>query len=94
MSPRIAKELSVIDIKAFWAFVAKNKTENHLHSIAKMKFRKITNSAHRYLTAQNILEYDFKAIDLNKVWVSGITYIETDEGCLYPTMAIDLFAPQ
>ncbi|CAA9202075.1 hypothetical protein FLACOL7796_04087 [Flavobacterium collinsii] len=65
--------------------------ENHLRSIAKTKFRKTTNSSHRYLTVQNILEQDFKTNYSSEVWVSNITYIETDEGCLYLTVIIDLF---
>lgn len=65
--------------------------ENHLHSIAKSKFRKTTNSSHKYLAAQNKLDQDFKASRYNEVWVSDITYIETNEGWLYLTIVIDLF---
>lgn len=65
--------------------------ENHLRSIVKSKFRKTTNSSHRYLTAQNILQQDFKTARYNEVWVSDITYIETDQGWLYLTVVIDLF---
>lgn len=65
--------------------------ENHLRSIAKSKFRKTTDSSHRLLTAQNILKQDFKASRCNEVWVSDITYIETEEGWLYLTVIIDLF---
>ncbi|WP_263361319.1 IS3 family transposase [Flavobacterium collinsii] len=90
-SPRIAKELSAIGIKVSRAFVAKIMMENHLRSIAKTKFRKTTNSAHRYLTPPNILEQDFKTVRCCEVWVSDITYIETDEGWLYLTVVIDLF---
>lgn len=90
-SPRIAKELSAIGIKASRTFVAKIMMENHLRSIVKSKVRKTTNSSHRYLTAQNILEQDFKTASYNEVWVSDITYIETDQGWLYLTVVIDLF---
>lgn len=90
-SPRIAKELSAIGIKVSRTFVAKIMMENHLRSIVKSKFRKTTNSSHRYLTAQNILEQDFKTARYGEVWVSDITYVETDEGWLYLTVVIDLF---
>lgn len=89
--PRITKELSAIGIKVSRAFVAKIMKESHLRSIAKTKFRKTTNSSHRYLTAQNLLEQDFKTTSFNEVWVSDITYIETDERWLYLTVVIDLF---
>lgn len=90
-SPRIAKELSAIGIKVSRAFVAKIMMENHLRSIAKTKFKKTTNSSHKHFMAQNILEQNFKVSHCNEVWVSDITYIETDEGWLYLTVIIDLF---
>lgn len=90
-SPRIAKELSAIGIKVSRAFVAKIMMENHLRSIAKSKYRKTTNSSYKYRTAQNILEQDFTTSRYSEVWVSDITYIETDEGWLYLTVVIDLF---
>ena len=90
-SPRITKELSAIGLKVSRAFVGKIMMESHLRSIAKSKFRKTTNSSHRYLTAQNILEQDFKTGRYSEVWVSDITYIQTNEGWLYLTVVIDLF---
>jgi putative transposase len=90
-SPRIAKELSAIGIKVSRAFVGKIMMENHLRSIAKTKFRKTTDSSHRFLTAQNILQQDFKTSRCSEVWVSDITYIEANEGWLYLTVVIDLF---
>jgi len=68
VSPRIAKELSAIGIKVSRTFVAKIMMENYLRSIVKTKFRKTTNSSHRYLTAQNILEQDFKTARYSEVW--------------------------
>lgn len=90
-SPRIAKELSAIGIKVSRLFVAKIMMENHLRSIAKSKFRKTTDSSQRLLTVQNILKQDFKTSRCSEVWVSDITYIQTNEGWLYLTVVIDLF---
>lgn len=90
-SPRIAKELSAIGIKVSRAFVAKIMMENHLRSILKTKFRKTTDSSHKYVTARNILEQEFSTSRCNEVWVSDITYIQTNEGWLYLTVVIDLY---
>ncbi len=47
------------------------------------KFRATTDSDHKLPVAENILEQRFEAASPNKVWVSDITYIPTEEGWLY-----------
>ena len=65
--------------------------EQHMQSIAKLKWKKTTNCAHNYIVARNSLNQDFKVNRRNEVWVSDITYIETDESWIYLTVVIDLF---
>lgn len=65
--------------------------ENHLRSIAKSKYKKTTNPPRNNRSAENRLEQIFKAARINQIWVSDITYIETDEGWIYLTVVIDLF---
>jgi putative transposase len=57
----------------------------------KRKFKATTNSKHTLPVADNILGQQFKAIAPNKVWVSDITYVPTDEGWLYVAAHKDLF---
>jgi putative transposase len=49
----------------------------------KRKFKVTTCSNHGLPVAENILSRGFKVNQPNKVWVSDITYIPTEEGWLY-----------
>jgi len=57
----------------------------------KRKFKATTNSKHTLPVADNILGQQFKVNAPNKVWVSDITYVPTDEGWLYVAAHKDLF---
>jgi len=57
----------------------------------KRKFKATTNSMHKLPVAQNLLGQRFKVRAPNKVWVSDITYVPTDEGWLYLAGHKDLF---
>jgi putative transposase len=58
----------------------------------KRKFKATTNSKHTLPIAENILGQQFKVTAPNKVWVSDITYVPTDEGWLYVAGHKDLFS--
>jgi putative transposase len=58
----------------------------------KRKFKATTNSKHTLPIAENILGQQFKVTAPNKVWVSDITYVPTDEGWLYIAGHKDLFS--
>jgi putative transposase len=57
----------------------------------KKKFKATTDSKHKLPVAQNLLKQEFKVYVPNKVWVSDITYVPTDEGWLYLAGHKDLF---
>jgi putative transposase len=57
--------------------VARLMKVNDLFARRKRKFRKTTDSNHRYPIAPNILNRNFKVSRANQVWVFDITYIET-----------------
>jgi len=57
----------------------------------KRKFKATTDSRHRLPVAGNLLNRLFEVVEPNKVWVSDITYIPTDEGWLYLAGHKDLF---
>jgi putative transposase len=90
-SPRIAKELKMLDIKASRHLVARMMRSHNMRSIIKKKFRITTGSSHKYPVAENVLNREFSVTDKNRVWVSDITYIRTKQGWLYLTIVIDLF---
>ena len=68
--------------------------EHGLYSIRHRKFKATTNSRHNYPVAPNLLHQDFHTDAPNKVWVTDITYIRTDEGWLYLAAVKDLFDRQ
>jgi putative transposase len=57
----------------------------------KRKFKVTTHSRHKLPVAENLLEQQFKVSQPNKVWLSDITYVPTDEGWLYLAGHKDLF---
>jgi len=57
----------------------------------KRKFKATTYSNHGLPVAENVLNQQFQVIAPNKVWVSDITYVPTDEGWLYLAGHKDLF---
>jgi putative transposase len=57
----------------------------------KRKFKVTTYSRHKLPVAENLLGQQFKVSQPNKVWLSDITYVPTDEGWLYLAGHKDLF---
>ncbi len=60
----------------------------------KRKFKATTDSRHTLPVAENVLDQQFKVYEPNKVWVSDITYVPTDEGWLYLAGHKDLFTSE
>jgi transposase InsO family protein len=57
----------------------------------KKKFKATTDSKHKLPVAENLLKQQFKVYEPDKVWVSDVTYVPTDEGWLYLAGHKDLF---
>jgi putative transposase len=57
----------------------------------KRKFKATTYSKHGLPVAENILNQQFQITAPNKVWVTDITYVPTEEGWLYLAGHKDLF---
>jgi putative transposase len=62
-----------------------------LHCKQKRKFKATTDSRHKLPVVENLLKQQFKVYAPDKVWVSDITYVPTDEGWLYLAGHKDLF---
>jgi putative transposase len=60
----------------------------------KRKFKVTTDSRHRLPVAGNLLDQCFQVGEPNKVWLSDITYVPTDEGWLYLAGHKDLFTKE
>ncbi len=63
-----------------------------LQSKHSKKFKVTTNSKHELPISPNLLQRDFGVQEPDRVYVSDITYIWTNEGWLYLAVTIDLFS--
>src|SRR5512144_436571 len=57
----------------------------------KKRFKATTASSHTLPVAENLVDQQFESSVPNRVWVSDITYIPTDDGWLYLAGHKDLF---
>jgi len=60
----------------------------------KRKFKVTTDSRHKLPVAPNLLNREFNIAEPDKVYVSDITYIWTNEGWMYLAVILDLFSRQ
>jgi len=58
----------------------------------RRRCRVTTESRHGLPIAENVLNRDFTAEDMNQKWVADMTYIWTKEGWLYLATVLDLFS--
>ena len=91
-SPRIHAHLQEMDIKCGRKRVERIMRENGIRAKHKKRFRVTTRSNDNHIFAPNILNRNFRVGKANKVWVSDITYIWTQEGWLYLCVIIDLYS--
>ena len=71
--------------------IKKLRTRLGIRCKQKRKFKATTYSKHNLPVAENLLNQQFQVNEPNKVWVSDITYVPTDEGWLYVAGHKDLF---
>jgi putative transposase len=94
-SPRITAELNDIGFKCGENRVAKLMKANGIQAKMKRRFKPVTtDSKHNLPVAENLLNQNFAVGELNKIWVSDITYIPTEEGWLYLAATMDLYNRQ
>jgi putative transposase len=92
-SRKLTEELVKIGFSCNRRNVAAIMCENNLFPCGYKKFKiTTTKSNHKYKVFDNLLSRNFKAATPNKVYVSDITYIKTNEGWLYLATVIDLFS--
>jgi transposase InsO family protein len=89
-SPRIYKELRKRGIFCNRKRVVRIMRINGIRAKTKRKYRITTNSEHNYPVAENLIEQQFNSAEVNKIWVSDITYIWTKEGWMYLCCILDL----
>lgn len=63
-----------------------------IHCRQKRRFKATTNSRHKLPVADNLLNQNFKTTAPNRIWVTDITYVPTEEGWLYLAGHKDLYS--
>ena len=91
-SPRIHAALKRRDEVCGLHRVERLMREAGICSKMRPKYQKTTNSKHAHPVAPNVLDQDFKVSIPNRVWVSDITYLWTDEGWLFLATTLDLYS--
>ena len=91
-SPRIWEDLQEAKICGGKQRVARLMRQAGLRAVVAPHFRVTTESKHALPVAENLLERDFGAREVNRKWASDITYLWTSEGWLYLAVVLDLFS--
>jgi len=93
-SPRIAKELREHGMPCGENRIARLMRLHGIFAKTKRRFKVTTHSKHHLPVAGNLLNRQFATNEPNKVWLSDITYIRTQEGWLYLAAILDLYNRQ
>jgi transposase InsO family protein len=88
---RLRQELAEHGVRAGICRLKRLRRKLGIRCKQTKKFKATTDSRHKLPVALNLLGQDFKVWAPNKVWVSDITYVPTDEGWLYLAGHKDLF---
>jgi len=88
---RLQRELAEDGIRVGICRIKRIKRKLGLRCKQKRRFKATTDSSHKLPIAENVLGQQFRVTAPNKVWVSDITYVPTDEGWLYVAGHKDLF---
>jgi putative transposase len=89
---RVTAELRSRGDKINHKRVFKLMRANNICGKYKRKFRVTTKAARNATAAPNLLNQNFTVSAANKVWVSDISYIWTNEGWLYLAIVLDLYS--
>jgi len=88
---RLQHDLAEHNIRVGICRIKRIRKKLGIHCKQKRKFKMTTDSRHKLPVVENLLGQRFQAEEPNKVWLSDITYIPTDEGWLYLAGHKDLF---
>lgn len=90
-SPNIHKDLRQWGYRCGKKRVARLMRESGIRSKVARRFRVTTQSKHGLPVAENLLQRNFTASAPNRIWVSDITYLWTQQGWLYLCVILDLW---
>ena len=91
-SRRMMKALNALSYDVSRNRVIKLMREAEVSVRRKKKYKVTTDSNHRKPVYPNVLNRQFNVAEIDRVYVSDITYIHTREGWLYLAVVIDLYS--
>lgn len=89
-SRRIHAELWSRGLRCGRNRVARLMQATGIQAVIRRRYRYTADSRHDYPVAPNVLERNFRAEGRDRVWLTDITYIPTEEGWLYLSAVLDL----
>lgn len=89
-SPRVHRQLRLDGMLCSRGRVERLMSSNRIYGQSRRRFVVTTDSKHTLPVSPNILDRKFSVMALDRVWVSDITYIPTNEGWLYLAGVLDL----
>lgn len=91
---RLQRQLPEAHIPVSRARIGRLMRAQGLRCKTRRRFRATTTSRHALPVAPNRLNRQFQVAKPDRVYVSDITYLPTDEGWLYLAVVLDLFSRQ
>ena len=91
---RLKKDMAAHGVNAGVCRIRRIRKELGIRCKQRKRFKATTNSNHNLPVAENLLGQKFDANAPNKVWVTDITYIPTEEGWLYLAGHKDIFTKE
>jgi len=80
---RLQRDLAEHGIRVGVCRIKRIRTRLGIRCKQKRKFKATTYSKHGLPVAENLLNQQFQVVEPNRVWLTDITYVPTDEGWLY-----------
>ena len=93
-SPRITAELQDQGFGCGENRIARLMRENGIKARTRKRFKITTKSDHNLPIAEDLVGRDFSASQMNRLWLSDITYIWTWEGWMYLGAVMDVYNRQ
>jgi len=72
--------------------VARLRKAHKIYAKRRKRFVLTTRSKHRHWIASNRLKRNFKSAEVNRVWVSDVTFVPTRSGWLYVAVTLDVYS--
>jgi putative transposase len=91
-SPRIHADLRAQGFGCNLKRVVRLMRNHGIQGIIRRRYVVTTDSEHDLPIAPNILARNFEASGPNRVWLTDITYIATDEGWLFLAVVLELYS--